>query len=562
MKITLLPEPQWMSALMALTVAIPFTATAVTMASSALPVATQPSQINPLLQRQQIEEQRREQQIYQRAQQTQIPALSGVAPENATLPDNGQRFTLSSISITPSVFITKITLSALAKKYIGREISIADLNQLLDSINHLYEQQGQLTARAMIPPQNVNEGVLHILLVEAKVDNIGWQGRNGRIDNRFYDQRLPIKKQQVLNSPQLMAWIQRFNTTSPSPGPKVTAGLAPGKAFGTTSVDFTAFEPAALDWSLFTNNYGNLSTGRWQYGGYLSWFSPTGAADVLNSTMIATTGTQFINLHYGRPVNRYNGIAYLEGGYNHFQINHGNLKELAVKGYSTVYTLGYTQPWWINEHWLLTAGAYYSHQASNSQISGFNLSNISVNDIGLLAQMEYRRPHWYVRYEQRIRHDNANNQLNGIRGGHELFTGNGYLMRQFDAGLNLVMRFSWQLTSSPVKLPSTLDYQLGGVSSVRGYGNGILASPEGATVNLESYWNINDNWQPFIFYDYGRTIKLGLQDLSLQGAGAGLNFNWQRWNRHLSIGVVAAKALTVITPHQDKAQVLVQVNVH
>lgn len=509
---------------------------------------------DPFLLRQQLETQQRDEQIRHRAQQVQIPALRGTAAEqDQPLADNGQRFTLSGISVTPSVFIAKEELKTISQSYVGREIGINDLNKLLTTINHIYEKQGQLTARAMILPQQLQDGVLHILLVEARIDKINWKGRTGRVKDSFYNHRLPVNQGEVLDSPKLMAYIQRFNTTTP--GPQVSAGLAPGQEFATTELDIDTYEPSALGWSVFANNYGNQTTGRWQAGTYLSWFSPTGAADVLNTTLIASQGTQYVNLHYGRPLNRYNGVVYLDTGYNRFKITRGELKDLDVKGNSSVYTLGYTQPWWINERWLLTGGVYYSHQASNSTITDVDLSKTIVEDFALLARAEWHRPHWYLRYDQRVRYDSTKNKISADHGSYQIFTGSGYAMRNFDSGISVLMNFSWQMATKPEKLPSGLSYQLGGMGSVRGYDSGILTSPEGAAVSLETSWAINKYWQPFIFYDYGRTMKLGVSDLSIHSTGLGLNFNWKRW---LTLSVVAAKPLKVILPEQDKSQFLFQ----
>ncbi len=516
------------------------------------PPGTAAGQIDPGLQREQLERNQRQRIIEERARRVEVPALQGEAPAVQTLPEQGERFTLSGITFNASAFLEPAVLEGLARDYVGRPIGFAELNELLRQINALYEQQGQLTARAIIPPQTLDDGVLRIVLVEAKVDEVTWQAPEPRVDEHFYRRRLPLEAGQTLDSTALMNAIQRFNATTP--GPQLTAGLAPGTRFGTTRVDLQAFEPSPLQWSLFFNNYGNAGTGREQYGGNLTWFSPTGVADALSLIAVATSGSQYGSLRYSRPVNRYNGVAYVEAGANTLEIEEGPFAALNIEGESQSYGLGYDQPWWIDERWLLLGGLGYSHQNSETTIEGLTLSETSVDELILKGQLEWRAQPWYLRYEQRVRQARTDNRVTGDGGNYLLLDGNTYLSRSLGA-FEMVGRFGWQYASDPQALPSTLHYQFGGISSIRGYDPGVIASPQGVSLNLEAYWTLNEHWQPFVFFDYGRAMELGTADVDLQSVGIGVNFNW---GRHLSLSLTAANTLKDVVPDQDSGQVLAQ----
>lgn len=524
-------------------------------AQAQVPPEGVPGQIDPGLQREQIERNQRQQAIEDRARRLVVPALKGEAAETQQLPEQGERFQLNGIGFNASVFLEKETLEALARPYIGRPISFSDLNALLREINALYEQQGQLTARALIPPQTLTDGQLKIVLVEAKVDEVAWQGQPPKVSQSFYDARLQVRPGQTLDSPALMNAIERFNATTP--GPQVTASLAPGRSFGTTRVELEAFEPGRIQWSAFVNNYGTEGTGREQYGGTAVWFSPTGVADALSAIVVATSGSQYGSLRYSRPVNRYNGIAYVEAGANTLEIQTGPFAALNIEGDSQTYGLGYDQPWWVDSHWTLLGGLGWNHQASETTIEGLTLSETSVDEIVLKGQFEYRAAPWYARYEQRARQANTDNQVTGESGSYQLLNGTAYVSRSLaEQRFEVVSRFGWQYASDTETLPSTLLYQFGGISSVRGYDPGVIAAPQGMTLNLEAYWNYSERWQPFVFFDYGRAMELGTADVDLDSVGLGLNFNW---GKHLSVSVIAANTLTDVVPDQDSGQVLAQI---
>ena len=201
-----------------------------------LPGGVSPGQVNPSLQREQIDAQRRQQAIEERARRVDIPALQGEQPEQGdALPADSPPFVLSGISFNTSVFITQEQLKEIAGQYVGREITFADLNQMIRQVNKLYADDGQLTARAIIPPQSLDDGQLRVVLVEAKLDGVNFTGEGESVDEAFYRERLNLTEGETLNSPMLIEAIRRFNATSQ--GPQISAGLAPEERFvlGTSS---------------------------------------------------------------------------------------------------------------------------------------------------------------------------------------------------------------------------------------------------------------------------------------------------------------------------------------
>lgn len=512
-----------------------------------------PGQIDPNLQRNQQEMIQRQKEIEERARRIEIPALQGESAPSQQLPSEGERFVLKGIHFNPSEFIETAQLQALASDYVGRSISFEDINELLRKINTIYEEAGQLTARAVVPPQSVENGVLSIVLVEAKIDAVTWQSAPKSVDEDFYLQRIAVTPGETLDSPALIAAISRFNSTSP--GPQVSASLAPGQGFGTTRIDLQAFEPNPLQWSLFANNYGSEGTGREQYGGSLTWFSPTGVADAFNAVVVATSGSEYGSLRYSRPVNRRNGVVYVEAGTNNTSIKKGPFAALNIEGESRTYGLGFDQPWWIDNNWTLLGGIAYSRQNSESTIDGFLLSEVDVDEVILKGQVEYRDGPWYGRYEQRLRQASVKNSVNGESNSYQLVNGLGYISRDIKTDFQLVGRLSWQFATDSENLSSALLYQFGGISSVRGYESGVIASPQGVTLNTEAHWRFSEKLQPFIFFDYGRAMELGTTDVDLMSVGVGLNFNW---GRHVSLNLVAANTLKDVTPDQDGSQVLAQ----
>ncbi|TVP87777.1 MAG: ShlB/FhaC/HecB family hemolysin secretion/activation protein, partial [Pseudomonadaceae bacterium] len=353
-----------------------------------IPEGTSPGLFAPDLLRDQLREQQRQQAIEERARRIEVPPLQGdEADAEDALPEDSPEFVLQGISFNSSVFLTDDELQALAEPFVGVTITFADLNRLLRAINARYAELGQLTGRAVVPPQSLEDGQLRVALVEAKIDSVVLQGER-RVRDDFYRQQIGMAADDILDSPLMIENIRRFNATTP--GPQISAGLAPGERFGTTRIDLETFEPDPWSWSVFANNYGSESTGREQLGGTLNWFSPTGVADNLAAVVVATSGSQYFNLRYSRPVTRRNGVAWIEAGRNDLKIKRGPLRDLNIEGESTTVTLGFDQPWWQSARWLWLFGGSYSWQNSESTIESFSLSEIDTQEVTLRAQFEFR----------------------------------------------------------------------------------------------------------------------------------------------------------------------------
>ena len=520
-----------------------------------LPGGVSAGQVNPSLQREQIDAQQRQQQIEERARRIEIPALQGAQPEQGdALPSDSPPFVLSGISFNPSVFLTQTQLKDIAGQYVGREITFADLNDMIRQVNQLYTDGGQLTARAIIPPQSLEDGQLRVVLVEAKLDSVVFSGERQQVDESFYRDRIGLTEGETLDSPMLIEAIRRFNATSQ--GPQLSAGLAPGERFGTTRVDLERFEPKRFDWSLFANNYGSEGTGYEQLGGTFNWFSPTGMADNISAVLVGTRGSQYLNLRYTRPVTRSNGFAWVEAGANSMEIKRGPLADLNIEGDSSNYGLGFDQPWWLSDRWLLLGGVGYTFQTSETTLEGVTLSEVDIQEVFLKGQFEYRAAPWYSRYEQRLRQASPDNALTGESGNFTILTGDLYSSRQLGEAYELVGKAGWQYATRQDELPSALHKQFGGISAQRGYEPGIITAPWGVNASVEGYWHLSERWQPFVFMDYGRAMELGDEDVDLISGGAGINSRW--WHDRVSASLVVAGAFKDVVPDQDSGQVLLQ----
>ncbi len=93
----------------------------------------------------------------------QRPAMA--APDNVSFPVSGFR-------ITRNTVFPEAELQALLKNFVGRELSLADLQRASDVITAYYRERGYFVARAYVPAQDIRDGIVEIMVLEGKLDGI------------------------------------------------------------------------------------------------------------------------------------------------------------------------------------------------------------------------------------------------------------------------------------------------------------------------------------------------------------------------------------------------------
>ena len=79
------------------------------------------------------------------------------------------------IRFTESAILLADKLAELARPYTGRELALAELRELTTRIDEAYRERRVVTARAVILPQDVSDGVVDIRLVEGRGARSRWR---------------------------------------------------------------------------------------------------------------------------------------------------------------------------------------------------------------------------------------------------------------------------------------------------------------------------------------------------------------------------------------------------
>lgn len=229
-------------------------------------------------------------------------------PAAATAPA-GPAIVVNRLEIQGASSFTPAQLLAETGFQPGSRLDLSGLRALAERITDFYRRQGLFLARAYLPAQDVQGGVVTIAVVE---------GRYGRVEQRNQSRLRPgvadallgeVAAGQAVRSDALESALLSL---ADLPGVAVRSTLAPGVASGTSDLFVDVVPGAVVSGSVDADNQGNRYTGRARLGAVLNLNNPAGLGDVASLRLLtAGDGLKYARAAYQLQAGRGKvGLAY------------------------------------------------------------------------------------------------------------------------------------------------------------------------------------------------------------------------------------------------------------
>ena len=466
--------------------------------------------------RQQIEEdrKRREAGVQDKTKQT------------AAQTEEEVRFRLKSVTADPSEIIMQEKIQALAAVSIGREVSISELTELLQKVNDIYAKEGYVTCKAYLPPQTIENGSVHIALMEGKTGEVSLSG-NRYTRESYIRNRLPLRSETVQNFNVLNDRLFRFNATN-----DVQLGIAvkAGKKPGTSDYEIVVREPKKGLFTLFADNSGSSSTGEWRGGIYYTDNSLTGRRDSATVGYVGAKGLNSVSLNYTTPVGRQGAKLLFDYSTSSTKLIESSMRQFDSRGHGWYLSAAYLQPLILNRTTRTEAKAGFFHQKSKTDMLGGALPWIdnSANNLYVSFSMtSYGKTS--VFYHQhyfgvgRARSYHAYDETYGTSN-YSLYRLNSFYQKNWKNGHTFSGRLDLQWRGTR-NLPSAEQFYLGGLYSVRGYKRDFIAGDSGVSFSAEYAVPLGRKraMSLYGFFDYGSLFgRSAYNDHVLKSVGLGL----------------------------------------
>lgn len=446
-------------------------------------------------------------------------------------------FLLRKVVTNPSQVLPAEAIQSVVASYEGRDVSITELFHLIDDLNKLYADRNILTAKAFLPPQKISEGVVEIRLIESHLGKVLVEG-NADTSASYITEQILLQTGELLTLDKLEQELRRFNRLNDV---TVKAELRRGEVPHTTDCVLNVTEPLPYTFLMYSDNTGQKETGRERVGALFSVKSLTGRRDPLTFGVNAARGTKAAAISYATPVHR-SGTR-LGASYNvvAIEVVDGIFEPLDITGESSDFDLNLSQPLLTAVNSQLEGKIGFHWKKSTTDFDEVTLFETKVRSayIGFDFQRTGEGSSFYSRGE-------ITNGFDEFGGDRSFFKGNldvAYQSR-LPYGFSMLARGAGQLADVDL-LPSMEQFQVGGMTTVRGYSEGLKIGDDGYFVSLELYppmpeWKINnkplvDMVKGVLFVDHGGAFPYKGNDEStdhtdfLTSVGGGVIFQFSQY---------------------------------
>ena len=434
-------------------------------------------------------------------------------PTKPSRPKSGDKtIEVSSFKVVGITLITQEQAQEALKPFTNRQLTLDQIKEAGDALTNLYAQMGRM-AQAVIPPQDVVNGVITIKIIEGKVGNVIIE-LNKESPSRLKSeviQKFITNSNEPGNLIDLKGLERSLAILNETPGNEVSGELAEGDKEETTNILVNAKDTGLFAGRVDLSNYGAANTGPAQATASLSLNNPSGNGDQATLDVIGSQGSVYGQLRYGLPV-----------GYDGWRVSAGvsALDYKSLSSYSTTISQGTAQTYGIYSIYALERTARstknviinFENKNYNNQTNGIESSNYQLNDLSLGINGTNFIGQAYASWgatatlgSLSINNSNqANNDAQGAatKGTFAKLGFNGSITQPLPIDkTNLVASIYGQLANK--NLNSAEQIYMGGPYGVRAFPVAQGGGAQGAIASVEINHNLIQDLQVGVFFDAG-----------------------------------------------------------
>jgi len=488
-----------------------------------------------------------------------LPAPSLLPPSNNLLqpsappPSASQAFsgtiTVSRFVVVGSTVFSHETLAKRVAGFIGKPLSFSELSQAAEEITKLYTDKGYITSGAVIPPQNIQQGVVTIKVSEGRLERIQVTGTR-RLNPNYVRRRLAIAASKPVNRSRLLEALQMLQLNPLIKN--ISANISPGSRPDTRVLNVQVTEAKTFSSQLTLDNDRPPTVGTFQRGVQLGEANLLGQGDGLSIGYSNTDGSNNLNANYTLPLNPRNGTLAFNYASTWSHVIAPPFNNLQIRENFRSFDIVLRQPLLQTPAKELAFGFIASRRESDASILG---SHLLGREISPGADNQGRTRVSALRFFQEWTKRNRR-QVLAFRSQFSLgigaldatihkvapdgrffaWQGQGQWVRLFAPDTLLLVRGAVQVASRP--LVPLEQFELGGPETVRGYSQDFLLTDSGASASAEFRVPVlrisrNNIFQltPFVEFGYGwnaaSRIRVGPNNTL---ASVGIGLRWQIGN--------------------------------
>lgn len=386
--------------------------------------------------------------------------------------ENAPAFFVSKIELTGYQIPDKDgELAAILAKYSNRSITMEELDELTAEITEYCRTCGYTIPQAIIPAQEVKDGVLNVKVYVSTYDKIAIEKNTSKVADRvLYKFIEPLKSGDVITDKKFEITMNNLNDL---PGVTAKAIFTPGSQLASTNVGINIERRPIWNNYIFMDNGGGYYSGRYRYGFNTEINNPGHQGDkfTINGSLTSHSVKDY-GIRYETPVGSRGtrvGIGYSQSSYdittNNMYDSLGRSRGISVYGLTPVYRDRLNR---------VTAIYGFDHRKIKDEINFKDLhQRMTVADktanlwhVGISGSQYY--PNQFLQYDTIYWFGDMSTDGGAYYdGNYHKLTGD-ILKIWYDNKFNYRINGSYQLANRA--LDSSEQFYLGGMNGVRAYG--------------------------------------------------------------------------------------------
>ncbi|MFZ6743387.1 ShlB/FhaC/HecB family hemolysin secretion/activation protein [Undibacterium sp. JH2W] len=411
------------------------------------------------------------------------------------------RFDISRYEVKGNDLLTAAALDSLLAPYTGKSRSFADVQKALEALEKAYHQKGYSLVQVVLPEQELNQGVVKFVVVQARIASVSVKG-NRHFDNDNIRGSLPQLREG--DTPNIKKLSESLKTANENPAKKTNLQFETASKEGEVNAVLNVVDNKP--WTIGANldNAGDSNTGKSHLGLLFQHANLSGRDDVLSlqytTTLQKPSNYAVFGLGYHLPLYTLGDSVDVYASYSN--VDSGSVAagifDLNVSGRGSVFGGRYNYNLGRNEDFdsRLSLGWDYKAFKNNVALQGIQLgSDVTVHPLSL----SYSANLSSTAGEANAYLSAVHNLPGGEKGKTEDFqkvrsgATSGYSILRYGLGYSKVLPAAWQLKlmlSGQYTRDSLVpgeQFGAGGASSVRGFTERALANDYGTLFSAEIY---------------------------------------------------------------------------
>ena len=459
--------------------------------------------------------------------------------QRAPVQQDQTRIHVEKISITGQKLYSEEVLQPLVKDAYGQELTLGELEAYSRKITRYFREQGYLVARAVIPAQTIENGVVEIKVLVGQYGQIQVQNNSTLRQTAVNRSLSPLKSGDYIQGNTLERVLLLLSDTD---GIASKATLTAGNTPGTSNLVIDLTDTTKATGQAYIDNHGSRYTGKNRFGMNYNLHNLSGTGDSLALGTILGKDMQDYSISYQLPTGGQGSKLGIGFSRSHYTLGE-RFADLDASGIAKTTSIYNSFTFTRSRDFNLTGRIGFAHKELEDSINYFHTNSRKTADIWNIGVSGDSRDNLggggYNSFGLtfllgRLKMDSADavtNDSSAHTAGHYNKANlNLYRVQSVNNRLNLHLSFAGQLASK--NLDSSEKISLGGPSGVRAYPVNEASGDNGYLVTGELRWNLpTPNVQFAAFVDGGHVTfnknpwTSDSNSRKLAGIGLGFMFN-------------------------------------